>query len=151
MKHRVNILASIFQSDSPHLAALLAHPLRLQSGFHEIHANMWARNGMQMKGQAMTYVQNHFCTSFSDADLFLLQLLAARLPPPLVARSLLARFRLGGWLRDVVRARHQLLAVSERRKVEADSVIANVVEQILEEFEQSGADEASHSERARSG
>ncbi len=144
-EYRLNILASIFQRDSPHLAALLAHPLRLQSGFHEIHANMWARNGMQMKGQAMTYVQNHFCTSFSDADLLLLQLLAARLPPALFARSLLARFRLGDWLRDVVRARHQ-------RQVAADhSVIANVVEQMLEECEQSGAAEASHSERARSG
>lgn len=34
---------------------ILAHPLQLQIGFHEIHANMWVRNGMQMRGQAMTF------------------------------------------------------------------------------------------------
>ena len=61
------------------LVNTLTYPLQLQIGFHEIHANMWVRNGMQMKGQAMTYVQNHFCSSFSDADLFLMQIVASKL------------------------------------------------------------------------
>ncbi len=34
---------------------------------------LWVRNGLQIKGQAMTYIQCHFCKSMVDADLFLLQ------------------------------------------------------------------------------
>ncbi len=34
---------------------------------------MWVRNGVQIKGQAMTYTQCHFCSSMSDADLYILQ------------------------------------------------------------------------------
>ena len=37
------------------------------------------RNGLQIKGQAMTYIQGHFCNSTIDADLFLLQLGAMHL------------------------------------------------------------------------
>uniref|UniRef100_H0V537 E3 ubiquitin-protein ligase n=1 Tax=Cavia porcellus TaxID=10141 RepID=H0V537_CAVPO len=39
----------------------------------EIHSNMWVRNGLQIKGQAMTYVQSHFCNSMIDPDIYLLQ------------------------------------------------------------------------------
>lgn len=94
------------------LADILAHPLQLQIGFHEIHANMWVRNGMQMKGQAMTYVQNHFCTSFSDADLFLMQLLASRLDSDLFMNIFLERFHLFDWLKSVVTNRHQVTITS---------------------------------------
>lgn len=31
------------------------------------------RNGLQIKGQAMTYIQCNFCNSMVDADLYLLQ------------------------------------------------------------------------------
>lgn len=34
---------------------------------------MWVRNGLQIKGQAMTYVQSHFCNSMIDPDIYLLQ------------------------------------------------------------------------------
>ncbi len=113
------------------LADILAHPLQLQIGFHEIHANMWVRNGMQMKGQAMTYVQNHFCTSFSDSDLFLMQLLASRLQPSIFMKIFLDRFHILDWLADKVKSRHHI----PDSKAEADSIVANVVEEMLDEFE----------------
>lgn len=89
------------------LVGILAHPLQLQIGFYEIHANMWVRNGMQMKGQAMTYVQNHFCTSFSDADLFLLQMLAAKLDSDVFIGAYFERFHILKWLRKSVYERHR--------------------------------------------
>ena len=45
-----------------------------QVAFYEIMAGLWVRNGLQIKGQAMTYIQCHFCKSMVDAALFLLQL-----------------------------------------------------------------------------
>ena len=44
-----------------------------QASLSEIHSNMWVRNGLQIKGQAMTYVQSHFCNSMIDPDIYLLQ------------------------------------------------------------------------------
>ena len=38
-----------------------------------VMSGLWVRNGLQMKGQAMTYIQCHFCNSMADADLYLLQ------------------------------------------------------------------------------
>ena len=34
---------------------------------------MWVRNGLQIRGQAMTYTNSHFCNSLVDLDLYLLQ------------------------------------------------------------------------------
>jgi E3 ubiquitin-protein ligase UBR3 len=86
------------------LINLMAHPLRLQVGVYEIHANMWVRNGTPMKGQAMTYVQNHFCTSFSDADLFLIQTIAIQLikleEANLFMKILFDRFYLKKWFKN---------------------------------------------------
>lgn len=45
----------------------------LKACLSEIHSNMWVRNGLQIKGQAMTYVQSHFCNSMIDPDIYLLQ------------------------------------------------------------------------------
>ena len=39
----------------------------------QIYAGMWVRNGIQIKGQAMTYIQCHFCYSMADLDIYLLQ------------------------------------------------------------------------------
>ena len=39
----------------------------------QIYTGMWVRNGIQIKGQAMTYIQCHFCYSMSDLDVYLLQ------------------------------------------------------------------------------
>ena len=43
--------------------------------FTEIFAGMWVRNGLQIRGQAMTYVQCHFANSMIDADLYILQVI----------------------------------------------------------------------------
>lgn len=52
----------------------------LQAAFYEIMCGLWVRNGLQIRGQAMTYIQNHFCKSMVDADLFLLQVCSTQLP-----------------------------------------------------------------------
>ena len=114
------------------LADVLAYPLQLQIGFHEIHANMWVRNGMQMKGQAMTYVQNHFCTSFSDADLFLVQVLASRIDPTVFMSLFLERFHLLKWLKTTVKKRQKVQAIPA---LDSETIVANVVEEMLDEFE----------------
>lgn len=111
------------------LVNILAHPLQLQIGFHEIHANMWVRNGMQMKGQAMTYVQNHFCSSFSDADLFLMQTLASQLDPDLFMSLFFERFHVIEWLRQIINERHRLLKNAAASKLEHDLEGMNVSEQ----------------------
>ncbi|XP_032517089.2 E3 ubiquitin-protein ligase Ubr3 [Danaus plexippus] len=64
----------------PMLAMLAAHPLRVQSLFYEILAGVWVRNGLQIKGQAMTYIQANFCNSMVDMDIYWLQICAAHLP-----------------------------------------------------------------------
>jgi len=48
--------------------------------YYEILAGMWVRNGHQIRGQAMTYVQSHFCKSTIDVDIYLLQATAYLLP-----------------------------------------------------------------------
>ncbi|XP_041979503.1 E3 ubiquitin-protein ligase Ubr3 [Aricia agestis] len=62
------------------LIALAYHPLRVQSLFYEILAGVWVRNGLQIKGQAMTYIQANFCNSMVDLDVYWLQVCAAHLP-----------------------------------------------------------------------
>lgn len=57
------------------LKTLLIHPLQIQVGIAEIYSQMWVRNGLQIKGQAMTYIQCHFCYSMVDADLYLMQVI----------------------------------------------------------------------------
>lgn len=52
----------------------------LQVAFYEILNGLWVRNGLQIKGQAMTYIQCNFCNSMVDADLYLLQICCTRIP-----------------------------------------------------------------------
>uniref|UniRef100_A0A3P8TVA0 E3 ubiquitin-protein ligase n=1 Tax=Amphiprion percula TaxID=161767 RepID=A0A3P8TVA0_AMPPE len=59
--------------DQEMLMKIMVHPLQIQACLSEIHSNMWVRNGLQIKGQAMTYVQSHFCNSMIDPDIYLLQ------------------------------------------------------------------------------
>jgi len=59
---------------------------------------LWVRNGLQIKGQAMTYIQCHFCKSMVDADLFLLQVCATQLPTKQFVRNVLERFQIMDWL-----------------------------------------------------
>ncbi|KAJ8313482.1 hypothetical protein KUTeg_008043 [Tegillarca granosa] len=55
------------------LKTILLHLLQMQVCVSEIYNGMWVRNGLQIKGQAMTYIQCHFCYSMIDADLYLMQ------------------------------------------------------------------------------
>lgn len=80
------------------LKCLLMFPLRIQVGMAEIAANMWLRNGLQIRGQAMTYVQCHFCYSMLDADLFLMQVCAAKLDPDDFVQTVIDSFHLSNWL-----------------------------------------------------
>jgi E3 ubiquitin-protein ligase UBR3 len=66
--------------------------------FYEIMCQMWVRNGLQIKGQAMTYIQCHFSNSMVDADMFLLQLCCGRLEPAVMLRTVLDRFHVLPWL-----------------------------------------------------
>uniref|UniRef100_A0A8C3GB78 E3 ubiquitin-protein ligase n=1 Tax=Cyclopterus lumpus TaxID=8103 RepID=A0A8C3GB78_CYCLU len=56
--------------DQEMLMKIMVHPLQIQASLSEIHSNMWVRNGLQIKGQAMTYVQSHFCNSMIDPDIY---------------------------------------------------------------------------------
>lgn len=114
------------------LANLLAHPLQLLIASCEINANMWTRNGLQMKGQVMTYVQNHFCTSFSDLDLFLIQVLASNLDADNFIKMFFERFHVLSWLKSSIKNRtkvkNQNLASNSQDSVE------NLVETMLNNF-----------------
>lgn len=61
-------------------SCFIIHVCIFQVAFYEIVNGLWVRNGLQIKGQAMTYIQCNFCSSMVDADLFLLQILATQLP-----------------------------------------------------------------------
>ncbi|XP_044273896.1 E3 ubiquitin-protein ligase UBR3 isoform X1 [Varanus komodoensis] len=79
--------------DQEMLMKLMVHPLQIQASLSEIHSNMWVRNGLQIKGQAMTYVQSHFCNSMIDPDIYLLQVCASRLDPDYFISSVFERFK----------------------------------------------------------
>ncbi|XP_067327746.1 E3 ubiquitin-protein ligase UBR3 isoform X1 [Anolis sagrei] len=79
--------------DQEMLMKLMVHPLQIQASLSEIHSNMWVRNGLQIKGQAMTYVQSHFCNSMIDPDIYLLQICASRLDPDYFISSVFERFK----------------------------------------------------------
>ncbi|XP_041933133.1 E3 ubiquitin-protein ligase ubr3 isoform X1 [Alosa sapidissima] len=79
--------------DQEMLMKIMVHPLQIQVSLSEIHSNMWVRNGLQIKGQAMTYVQSHFCNSMIDPDIYLLQVCASRLDPDYFISSVFERFK----------------------------------------------------------
>ncbi|KAG8432417.1 hypothetical protein GDO86_016896 [Hymenochirus boettgeri] len=79
--------------DQEILMKLMVHPLLIQASLSEIHSNMWVRNGLQIKGQAMTYVQSHFCNSMIDPDIYLLQVCASKLDPDYFISSVFERFK----------------------------------------------------------
>ncbi|KAK7479151.1 hypothetical protein BaRGS_00029592 [Batillaria attramentaria] len=85
-------LASLLPQHST-LCQILLHPLQIQ-----IYAGMWVRNGIQIKGQAMTYIQCHFCYSLADLDIYLLQVCAASLEPDHFMEIVMERFQLQNWL-----------------------------------------------------
>ena len=78
--------------------ALKSNSFLFQTAFYEIMSGLWVRNGLQIKGQAMTYIQCHFCRAMVDADLFLLQVCATQLPPSIVFKTVLESFQITDWL-----------------------------------------------------
>ncbi|KAJ6638423.1 E3 ubiquitin-protein ligase Ubr3, partial [Pseudolycoriella hygida] len=96
------------------LTLLMIHPLRVQcsnteridssnkwfekSFFYEILAGIWIRNGLQIKGQAMTYIQANFCNSMVDMDLFFLQICATQLPAHTFLTTAIEVFGVKDWL-----------------------------------------------------
>ncbi|KAK6165726.1 hypothetical protein SNE40_022591 [Patella caerulea] len=84
--------------DEDMLKKILVHVLQTQVCMSQIFAGMWVRNGIQIRGQAMTYVQCHFCYSMSDADLHLTQVCASKLDPDYFVRTVLERFNVLDWL-----------------------------------------------------
>ena len=91
-------LDELLPANEEQIKLLLAHPLQIQINFYEILCTLWVRNGLQMKGQAMTYIQCHFCNSMIDPDLFLIQQLASKLAPDWFIRTVLERFHVFDWL-----------------------------------------------------
>lgn len=49
------------------------------------------RNGLQIKGQIMTYIQCNFCNSMVDADLYLLQVCATKLQPDIFLKTIVKK------------------------------------------------------------
>lgn len=90
-------LSELLPDNEEHIKLLLAHPLQIQVNFYEILCNLWVRNGLQIKGQAMTYIQCHFCSSMIDPDLFLIQQLSAKLAPDWFITIVLKRFHVFEW------------------------------------------------------
>lgn len=80
------------------LALVMMHPLRVQVAFYEILSGMWVRNGLQIKGQAMTYIQCNFCNSMVDADLYLLQVCATQLPSEAFLCTVFDKFNVLEWM-----------------------------------------------------
>ncbi|KAK3103122.1 hypothetical protein FSP39_016629 [Pinctada imbricata] len=93
-----NLKLEDFNFNENTLKALLMHPLRIQVSIAEIYCSMWVRNGLQIKGQAMTYIQCHFCYSMVDADLFLMQVCACLLDPDYFVKNVIDSFHVSNWL-----------------------------------------------------
>ncbi|XP_065317121.1 E3 ubiquitin-protein ligase UBR3-like isoform X1 [Gordionus sp. m RMFG-2023] len=78
----MDILGSVHPSIplKDYVRHLIKHPLRIQAALNEINAGLWVRNGIQMKGQVMTYMQNAFNHSMAYPDIFILQICACFIP-----------------------------------------------------------------------
>ncbi|KAG7464000.1 hypothetical protein MATL_G00182630 [Megalops atlanticus] len=101
--------------DQEMLMKIMVHPLQIQASLSEIHSNMWVRNGLQIKGQAMTYVQSHFCNSMIDPDIFLLQVCASRLDPDYFISSVFERFKVVDLLTMASQHQNALLDSEQER------------------------------------
>ncbi|KAJ9584382.1 hypothetical protein L9F63_021276, partial [Diploptera punctata] len=97
IKHQGLSLKDVLPSRNM-LMLIMMHPLRVQVAFYEILAGMWVRNGLQIKGQAMTYIQCNFCNSMVDADLYLLQLCATQISPEIFLTTVIDKFHVMEWM-----------------------------------------------------
>ncbi|XP_028172665.1 E3 ubiquitin-protein ligase Ubr3 [Ostrinia furnacalis] len=101
------------------LALLCVHPLRVQSLFYEILAGVWVRNGLQIKGQAMTYIQANFCNSMVDMDIYWLQICAAHLPADQFIDMCIDMFGVREWL--------SMLPMSPVQAAEQDAMVEGLL------------------------
>ncbi|XP_065349343.1 E3 ubiquitin-protein ligase Ubr3 [Cloeon dipterum] len=99
------------------LKLIMTHPLRTQVAYYEIVNNLWVRNGLQIKGQAMTYAQCNFCNSMVDADIFLLQVCASQLDPSTVLEIFLKNFRVHEWLSLSPKKENDIFTQSDEHRV----------------------------------
>ncbi|XP_053391088.1 E3 ubiquitin-protein ligase UBR3-like [Mercenaria mercenaria] len=97
VQHQKQDLTSVVPPERM-LKSLLTHLLQIQVATTEVYCNMWVRNGLQIKGQAMTYVQCHFCYSMVDADIYLMQVCASRLDPDYFVQTVLDRYHISDWM-----------------------------------------------------
>ncbi|XP_022907951.1 E3 ubiquitin-protein ligase Ubr3 [Onthophagus taurus] len=95
-KQGVSLNEVLPSSDVIHM--LMMHPLRVQVAFYEIVNGLWVRNGLQIKGQSMTYIQCNFCNSMVDADLYLLQICSTRIPADTFLKILIEKFHIKEWM-----------------------------------------------------
>lgn len=77
------------------------------------------RNGVQLKGQAMTYVQANFCNSMVDMDLYFLQICAIQLPPKIFLLNAIESFGVGDWL--------GMCQLSQPQEMEQDSMMEGLL------------------------
>lgn len=73
------------------------------------------RNGLQIKGQAMTYIQANFCNSMADMDLFFLQICATNIPQSFFLQNTIDIFGIGSWL--------ELAPMCQPQKLEQTSML----------------------------
>lgn len=79
--HQFVNIEEVLPQDTLQLKSMMMHPLQTLIAYHHIMAGLWVANGLQIKTQAINYMQPHFCNSTIDADLFLVQQAATRLQP----------------------------------------------------------------------
>ncbi|XP_074027443.1 ubr3 ubiquitin ligase isoform X2 [Leptinotarsa decemlineata] len=91
-------LNEVLPPNDSFLNLVMMHPLRVQVAFYEILNGMWLRNGLQIKGQAMTYIQCNFCNSMVDADLYLLQVCSTRIPSDTFLNTVIEKFHIKKWM-----------------------------------------------------
>ena len=71
---------------------MFIHPLMIQVAIYEILNGLWVRNGLQIKGQALSYVRSNFSMSMVDADLYLLQVICTKIDADFLYNFLLSKF-----------------------------------------------------------
>lgn len=77
------------------------------------------RNGLQIKGQAMTYIQANFCNSLVDMDLFFLQICATQLPANLFLTTSIDIFGVTDWF-NIVR-------IVQAQEMEQDTMLEGLL------------------------
>ncbi|CAD6197729.1 unnamed protein product [Caenorhabditis auriculariae] len=83
-------------NDELTLRLLMLHPLRVQVARTEFNANMWVRNGNQLRAQVIIYTQPHINTAFQSPDIDLIRFCAANIDPDWLIEALLDNFLLSG-------------------------------------------------------